>query len=245
MRYDTIGRGLLALRHRKRLRQEDVSRVAGVSRTVVSELEHGRLERHALAALVRTAHAVGASVRVDLVIPGADVFRLLDADHAALQTAWLRRLRAWGWQVEPEVTFNHFGERGSIDILAWHAATRHLVVLEVKTILVDLQELHAGLDRKVRIGRALAAERGWPFVGAIPALVVAEGSTARRQVGRHDALFGRLDLRGRVAAAWLRLPTAPAPHGLLCFTDLSAEHPDDGRTTSRQRIRSGRVRPAP
>lgn len=63
MRYETIGRGLLALRHRKRLRQEDVSRVAGVSRTVVSELEHGRLEGNALAALVRTAHAVGVRAR--------------------------------------------------------------------------------------------------------------------------------------------------------------------------------------
>lgn len=33
----------------------------------------------------------------------------------------------------PEVSFSIYGQRGVIDILAWHAATRSLLVIELKT----------------------------------------------------------------------------------------------------------------
>lgn len=66
-----------------------------------------------------------------------------------------------GWEVVPEATFNHFGEMGSIDILAWHPSTGALLIVEVKSVVPDMQALLAGVDRKQRIGRILGLELGW------------------------------------------------------------------------------------
>jgi len=52
------------------------------------------------------------------------------------------------WQVFPEVSFSIWGERGVIDLLAWHPGRRALLVIELKTELVDVGELH-GFNRTV------------------------------------------------------------------------------------------------
>ena len=65
------------------------------------------------------------------------------------------------WVTAPEVTFAIYGERGAIDILAWHAPTRSLLVIELKTEIVDVQETVGTLDRKRRLAAKVAAERGW------------------------------------------------------------------------------------
>ena len=66
-----------------------------------------------------------------------------------------------GWQTATEVTFNIRHERGSIDILAFHEATGSLLVIEIKTVVPDLQGTLGTLDRKVRVATQIAAERGW------------------------------------------------------------------------------------
>ena len=238
MRYDTIGRAIRTLRHRRVLRQSDVARRSGVSRSVVSELERGFVEAHTLMALSRTAQAVGASVRIDLAVPGGDLRRLLDADHARIQTAWAGMFQGFGWSVDAEVTFNHFGERGSIDLLAWHETIRTVLVVEIKTVIVDVQDLLARLDRKVRVARRLAAERHRPPARVVPLLVVAEGTTARRRISEHAPLFVRFELRGRSALSWLRSPGArPPPEGILCLTKSPSAASGDRRRAGRARIR--------
>jgi len=243
VRHDTIGRGLRALRHRRGLRQRDAAARAGIARSVLTDLEAGRLGTHSVDALVRAATSVGGSIRLQLSVPGGDLHRLLDADHARLQADWKAWLARAGWTVEAEVTFNHYGERGSIDLFAWYPATGACLVIELKTVLVDIQDLLAGLDRKERIGRSLASERGWRAISVVPVLLVAEGSTARRRLAEHASLFERFDLRGRTALSWLRQPIAPAPRGVLCLTQLSRARPGDRRRAGRQRIRSDRPRP--
>lgn len=240
MRYDSIGRAIRALRHRRGMRQSDVARRSGVSRSVISELERGLVDAHTLMALSRTAQAVGAALRVDLVVPGGDVRRLLDADHARLQSAWAGMLTRFGWAVEAEVTFNHFGERGSIDLLAWHDDKRLLLVAEIKTVIVDVQDLLAGLDRKARIAGRLGAERGRHPVTVVPVLVVAEGTTARRRIADHAPLFRSFELRGRDALSWLRHPgpdPTPAPTGILCLSKLPTAASGDRRRAGRARVR--------
>ena len=67
------------------------------------------------------ADALGGSrCRCDAFWNGEALDRLLDAAHAASSTASSPILVANGWEVVPEATFNRFGERGSIDVLAWH-----------------------------------------------------------------------------------------------------------------------------
>jgi hypothetical protein len=140
--------------------------------------------------------------------------------------------------VDAELTFNHYGGRGSIDLFAWHSATRTLVVIEIKTVIVDVRDLLSNVDRKVRIGRSLAVERGWTPRAVLPVLLVAEGSTARRRIAEHAALFGRFSLRGRSGMAWLRQPDlATALSGVLCMAKLSQARPGDRRRAGRQRIR--------
>ena len=41
-------------------------------------------------------------------------------------------LQSLGWQTRSEVSYSVYGERGSIDVLAWHAPSRTLLVVEVK-----------------------------------------------------------------------------------------------------------------
>jgi hypothetical protein len=88
----------------------------------------------ALGVLARVLEALDARLLTKVVWRGGELDRLLDADHSALQEAWSRRkARAGGWISRQEVTYNIYGERGSIDDLAYHPATRALVVSELKT----------------------------------------------------------------------------------------------------------------
>ena len=51
------------------------------------------------------------------------------------------------------MSFSIFGERGVIDVAAWNAEHRALLVIELKTDIVDVNELVGTFDRKVRLGR--------------------------------------------------------------------------------------------
>lgn len=239
MRDEIIGRALRSLRLRRGWRQSDAARRASVARSVLADLEAGHLDRHTLAALRRTAAAVGGSLRIELAFGGGDLHRLLDSDHAALQNHWKRWLERHGWIVHAEVTFNHYGERGSIDLLAWRPADAATIVVEIKTVLTDIQALLASIDRKTRVARTLARELGWSPTAVLPALLVAEGTSSRRRIAEHAALFGRFAVRGRLATAWLRdAAMTPAPGGLLCMTRLSPDaRSGDRRRAGRQRIR--------
>lgn len=250
----TIGRVLRALRHRLGWRQQDLSIRSGVSRSVISDIEAGRIGPHALEALRAVVAGLRAAVSISVTVPGGDLRRLLDADHARLQDHWKRLLDRHRWTVLVELTFNHYGERGSIDLLAWQPALRLLLVVEIKTIIVDVQDLLASLDRKRRVSSTLAAARGWRPRAVIPALFIADGTTARRRIADHASLFDAFDLRGRAAIAWLRDPDAAGqvPAGVLCFTKLPSARSDDCRRAGRRRIRravanprSGRVSPRP
>lgn len=146
--------------------------------------------RHCLAVL---------EIRLDLVPRwrGAETSHVLDAGHATLQAAWKERLERWGWHVSAEVSFNRYGERGRIDLLAWHPPLRILLVVEIKTEVVDIQSLLGTLDVKVRVAPPLARQLGLGAPALVaPALVLRDGSTNRDRVRRVDALFGAFDLRG-------------------------------------------------
>lgn len=60
-----------------------------------------------------------------------------------------------------EVSFDIRGQRGSIDILAFHPATGTLLVIEVKSVVPDMQAMLHGVDRKARLAPEIARGRGW------------------------------------------------------------------------------------
>ncbi len=139
---------------------------------------------------------------------GGDLDRLLNARHAALHESVARSfLMLPGWELVPEVSFAIRGERGVIDILAWHAGTRTLLVIELKTEIVDISELMGTLHRKRRLAALVARERGWDPVTVAAWLVVADSSTNRRRVAAHGTtLRAALPDDGRAVRGWLAQP---------------------------------------
>ena len=187
---------------------------------MVSRCERGGVTGVTLPGVECITAALGASVHLQVRWRGEQLERLIDAAHASLQEATATLLGNGGWLVRPEASFNLYGDRGRVEILAFHPRANAALVVEVKSAIGDLQETIGRLDVKARIGLRLARTQGW--TGAkhvVPCLVIADRRAARRIVDAHAALFRRYDLRGRAAGAWTRRPTHPAPAGLLWFAD--------------------------
>ena len=202
------------LRLRAGWRQEDLAAKAGGSRETISRIERGQVRGVTVGVLEKVADVLGASLDLLVRYQGAELDRLVDAGHAQIQDAVAAALTDLGWIVRVEVSFNHFGDRGRADIVAFHPMARILLVVEVKTALGNLQETLGRLDVKVRVAGTIAAECGWTDVAvAVPVLVVADTRAARRVVAAHASLFGRYRLRGRQALAWMRRPELPRADG--------------------------------
>ncbi len=172
-------------------------------------IEQGRLASVPLGKVRAVAGALDA--RVDAVVrwQGGDLSRLVSARHARMHEMIASYLRGVpGWLVEPEVSFSIYGERGIIDVLAWHPTTRILLVIELKTEIVDLNEMLGTLDRKRRLAWAIAKDRKWEPVAVGTWIVVADSRTNRRTVAEHRAVLrAKLPTDGRGVAGWLRRPT--------------------------------------
>ncbi|MDQ2690394.1 MAG: helix-turn-helix domain-containing protein [Chloroflexota bacterium] len=209
----TLVRSLRAIRRRKGWSQRELGVRLGISKSQMCRWEGGALEHCTVPDLERWATTLNAHISLELRVAGERP--LTDARHAKIQNWLAATLRRDGWLVEPESSFNVYGDRGRIDLLAYHPVFRVVLVVEIKTRIDDAQDVVGRLDVKRRVAATLARERGWEEGTVIPALVVLEGSTARRRIAQHDALFAALELRARAAMAWLRRPSAPMPRGIL------------------------------
>lgn len=232
-----IGQALRAVRVRKRLRQSDVALLAGVGRTAVGELERGHAAGQRLDHLRAVAAALGISVDVSVRWQGADLDRLLSTGHAAMHEIVGALLNAIsGWTHHGEVSFSIYGERGVIDILAWHAPTRSLLIIELKTAMGDPQALVATMDRRIRLGRRIAVDRGWDPLTVSSWVLFADGPTNRRHVTRHETLLrGRFPAQGPAMRAWLRDPRGDI-HGLSFLSD-ARQGDRIGPTVTPRRVR--------
>jgi transcriptional regulator with XRE-family HTH domain len=203
-----VGRALRVLRRARSLRQRDVAAAAGVSQPTVSAIERGHWSGTSLRTLCEVFDVVDADVHVLVRFRRGELDRLLDEGHAAVVAAVATMLRDCGWLVELEVSFNHYGDRGSIDVLAYHPATRTLLVVEVKTEITSAEETLRRLDVKIRIAPLIAPDRFGEAPTRVVRLLAIRASTANRdRVTRLDSLFGSaFPLRGRQFASWLRSP---------------------------------------
>jgi transcriptional regulator with XRE-family HTH domain len=210
-----LGRIVRVLRHRLSLRQTDVARRVGVTQDVVSRIERGLLNGISLGRLRSVLAVFGAELVVFVRWRGGDLDRVLDERHASMVEAMLRRLVLADWEVHPEVSYSSFGERGSIDLLAWHAASRTLLVIEMKTELTSVEETLRKHDAKARLAAAVASERfGWRPLHVVRLLVLPEHRTARRHIDNHAGTFSRVyPLRGFELRRWLADPTTPIRDG--------------------------------
>ena len=141
------------------------------------------------------------------------------------------------WVLAPEVSFSVFGERGVIDILAWHPGRRVLLLIELKTGIADVNEMVGTFDRKRRLARTIARERGWDPLTIGAWVIVATTRTNRRRIEEHRMML-RLAFPsdGRTMAAWLRAPAGPVA-ALSFWSKLDAGRCDQG---SVRRVRAVR-----
>ncbi len=185
-----VGRIARLLRYRQRLRQVDVAHRAGVSRLTVIKLESGQAGGLTLDGIAAVFQALGGRIDLRPAWQGAALDRLLGEGHARLSGRVVEILGQEGWTTEAEVTFSNYGDRGSIDILAWHAASRTLLVVEIKTELGSVEGLLRPLEVKCRLARDIARDCfGWQPTRVCRVVVMPEDSTVRRQVSRHARLI--------------------------------------------------------
>lgn len=203
-----LGALFRAVRLRRRLRQEDVAAGAGLDRMWVSRIERGHLG----SVSVERLRAVGAILEISLeIVPswrGGEVARVVNERHSRMHELVAANLaRTPGWEFATEVTFSAWGERGVIDILAWHAARRVVLVIELKTEIPDPAGLIAQVDRYRRLAPAIARERGWKPDEVASWVLVAESDMNRRQLARHRVMLrNAFPLDGRALRRWLRDP---------------------------------------
>ena len=182
-----------------------------------------------------------AGFESNVIWRGGGLDRLLDERHVGLVSATLTMLRRLGWEVAVEVTYSVYGERGSIDILAFNAALRIALVIEVKTELTSVEQLGRKLHEKVRLVRTrLCLERfGWKPVALGRLVILPATDTARRNVAQNDAVLETLfPARGRDVRSWLRKPVGDIA-GLLFVASTN------GRSVTARLPEPTRVRKPP
>jgi transcriptional regulator with XRE-family HTH domain len=214
-----IGRSIRAIRVRANWRQSDLADRCGLSRSFVSKVERGMIRDVDLDRLERLCLALGADLDVRVRWRGEGLDRLLDEAHATLVDRLVGELQRVGWQTAVEVTFNEFGDRGSVDVLGWHERDRALLVVEVKSVVPDAQAALMPLDRKTRLGRKIGQLQGWEAATISRVLVVADRPINRRRINRLSSMFdAALPARNRAIRQWLRSPDRSIS-GLLFVSD--------------------------
>jgi hypothetical protein len=94
-----------------------------------------------------------------------------------------------------------------IDILAWHPGRRAALVIELKTEIVDVNDLMATMDRRRRLAWRIARERGWDPLTVSTWVIVAAGRTNRARPAAHRTVLRHaFPMDGRAVAGWLRRP---------------------------------------
>jgi transcriptional regulator with XRE-family HTH domain len=217
-----LGRVIRALRRRHGWRQVDLAQRAGVSQQEVSLLERGHLASVPLRIIRAVLAALDASAEVDVRWRGGALDRLLDERHAELVGHTVKSLIAFGWEAQIEVSYSSYGERGSIDVVGWHAGLGLLLVVEVKTELTSIEATLRKHDEKCRLaGRTTEDRFGWRPRAVARLLVAPPDRTTRRRLERADAVMrAAYPARGPAVRAWLQSPALPAP-GMLWLTDTT------------------------
>jgi len=230
-----VGAAFRAVRLRRRWRQEDVAVRAGVGRSLVSEIERGHFGSTPLFRVRAVAAAL--DIRVDLIMRwrGGELPRLLNARHSALHESVAKRFeRLDGWQFAPEVSFSIYGERGTIDILAYHAASGALLVIELKTEIVDINDLVGTLDRKARLGPTIARDRGWGARSVSRWVIVSRDKTNQRRIEAHRSMLrAAFPSDGHAVRSWLANPAG----SISALSMWSPAAPTDTSPTRSQRVR--------
>jgi len=229
-------------RIRRGWRQEELADRALVSRATVSRIERGHFGAMSIVGIRRVGTALDIRIEVHPRARAIDLDRTLNARHAALAEhviAWLGAMP--GWIARPEVSFQVYGERGVVDLVAWHAGRGALLLIELKTEVLDFGDLLGTIDRKHRLAEKIVEPLGWRPTVVGSCLLIADSMTNRRRVADHGSTMrAALPQDGHDLARWLRRPAGE----LRALRFVSDVHPGHARSSfaAITRVRGGRRR---
>ena len=140
--------------------QRELAAATRMSRSHIAEIETGRTN-----ASLDDVARIGEALGLDLQLVGRPptVLDPLPSDlvHARCSGYVDRRLRSSGWITRREVEIVHARSHGWIDLLAFHPVTRVLVIVEIKTRLIDIGAIERQLAWYERSARDAASRYGW------------------------------------------------------------------------------------
>lgn len=219
-----FGTTIRMARIRRGWRQQDLAEAADVCRETISLVERGHLGSYSIDLIRRVCLAL--EIRLSLVPRwrGGELDRMLALRHSRLHESVARAMArdAAAWTAVPEVSFNIYGERGVIDLVLWHPGRRALLVMELKTELVDANELLGTMDRKRRLARRVVRDRGWEPAIVSGWIILAGSRTNERRVAEHRTMLrAAYPSSGRAIGSWLRDPVGSIAALSMWPTDTS------------------------
>ena len=207
--------------------QRELARRAGSSQTTVSAVELGTRPALTFAAASSLLRAMGARLVVSVDAPFlGDRVRQRDVGHVRLGASTIERLRRSGWDVRTEVEVGGDRSRGWIDILAFHPASRVVLVIELKTEIHDLGQIERSLGWYEREARVAAARFRWrpECVVGVLFLLATEANDARTAANRTAIDLG-FPLRFRDLDGIIRSHARPRQAGrAVAMIDPASRH---------------------
>jgi transcriptional regulator with XRE-family HTH domain len=191
MGYDRVqrfGASVQAVRVALGLSQRSLATRIGRSQVYVSLVERGRVAGLSITDAESICRALGATlvlgIDAPVLIAGP---RQRDAAHARCVAYVTRRLTRDGWIVRREVQIGSPTRPGWIDLLAFHPESRVLMVIEVKTELIDLGGLERQLGWYSREARRAGKALGWDPVALVTAALVLATSVNDERIRENAA----------------------------------------------------------
>jgi hypothetical protein len=117
-------------------------------------------------------------------------------------------------------------------------------VIEVKSVVPDVQATLAGIDRKARLASRIALDRGWSARGVSRLLILPDDQTARRRVVAFSATFDQaLPARTAEIRRWASEPNGQIS-GIAFVSDPTHTGARHRVATTRGGIERGRPAPS-
>jgi len=140
--------------------QLELAEAAGVSRSLIAEIEAGR-GNPSLDVVSRIGDALGLELDLSGRLPINLGPKPRDAVHARCSGYVDRRLRSAGWQTRREIAVSAGRIHGWIDLLAFDPRSGALLIVEIKTRLDDLGAIERQIGWYERCAVDAAFSLGW------------------------------------------------------------------------------------
>jgi transcriptional regulator with XRE-family HTH domain len=196
---NVVGAAIASIRDEIGWTQEALAASVGRTQGWISRVENGRIEDLTFSAADSLLGALGARLVVDVDAPYlGDRRRQREPAHSRMAAHVTTRLVRSSWDVATEVEVGGDRSRGWIDLLACHASTGVLLVIELKTEIHDLSAIQRSLGWYQREAWRAARRLGWRPRKAIGCLLLlATEANDIRSAENRDVMRAEFPVRAR------------------------------------------------